>query len=475
MSFTNEEQRELAFTPAYKLVNMINSKKLSPVELMEVTLKRIKELNPKLNAFLTVTEEEAMQAAREAEKSLSAGANLGQLHGIPISIKDIVPTKGMRTTFGSLVHKDFIPDTEPTIVQRIRSSGAIIVGKTNLPELGLAGSTENKLGDACRNPWNIERTPGGSSGGAAASVAAGITSLAQGGDGGGSIRIPASFCGLFGLKVTNGRVPKPVAPWGGVLQVGCHGPITRNVRDAALMMNVLAGPDGLDYTCIRTAPPDFIKSLDGKLKKLRIAWSPDLEYGVKVDPEVKSAFEATVRLFGELGHEVEEAAPATGTPFDTWDVIVSSYEYIDSGYLLEEHADEIMDYTKLIMECGRSLTGLEVTKASIQVEKMRGVMLDFFQKYDLLLTPTTAVPAFPVGQKNLGLGHGFIDWGFCPFTCVFNLTGNPAVTVPCGFSSSGLPIGLQIVGRLEDEVTVLRVAAAFEEARPWADKRPPIS
>lgn len=468
------EERELGFTPAYKLADMIRSKKLSPVELMEVTLKRIKEINPKLNAYLTVAEEKAMQAAREAEKTLGAGSNLGLLHGIPVSIKDLNLTKGMRTTMGSIVYQDFVPDTDGTMVQRLKAAGAIIVGKTNTPEFGWHCSTENKLGDACRNPWNTERTSGGSSGGAAASTAAGISPLAQGSDGGGSIRIPACFCGVFGLKATYGRVPKEVQPWG-VSHTSCYGPITRSVRDAALMMNVIAGPDGLDYTCIRTAPPDFLKALGDDLKKLRIAWSLDLGYDVKVDPEVKSVSRATVRVFEELGHEVEEAAPATEAPFNLWDVLWASRYYIPFGFLLEEHADEIMDYTKLAMECGRSLSGVEVAKAWVQVEKLRGAMLDFFQKYDLLLTPTTAVPAFPVGQKSHGLGRGFIDWGFTPFTCVFNLAGNPAATVPCGFSSSGLPIGLQIVGRLEDELTVLLASAAFEEARPWADKRPPVS
>jgi aspartyl-tRNA(Asn)/glutamyl-tRNA(Gln) amidotransferase subunit A len=241
------------------------------------------------------------------------------------------------------------------------------------------------------------------------------------------------------------------------------------------MMNVISGPDGLDYSCIRKTPPDFLKALDSGLKKLRIAWSPDLGYEVKVDPEVKSVVEAAVRVFEELGHEVEEAAPATEEPFDTWDVTSASRFYIPYGPLLDEHADELMDYTRLMMECGRSLSGVEVAKAWVQVEKFRGAMLDFFQKYDLLLTPTTAVPAYPVGQRNRGLGRGFIDYGFIPFTSIFNLTFNPAATVPCGFSSSGLPIGLQIVGRPEDESTVLRASAAFEHARPWADKRPPVS
>jgi len=471
---SSTEERELGFTPAYKLVDMIKSRKLSPVELMEVTLKRIKKLNPKLNAYLTVAEEEAMQAAREAEKSLGTGANLGALHGIPLPIKDLYLTKGIRTTFGSLVYKDLVPDADEPMVQRLKAAGAIVVGKTNTPEFGLAVLTENKLGDACRNPWNTEMNTGGSSGGAAASVAAGITSLAQSSDGGGSTRIPACLCGVFGLKGTYGRVPKQVEPWG-VSQLACLDATARTVKDAALMLNAMAGPDGLDYTCIKTVPPDFLKALDSKPEKLKVAFSPDLGYDVKVDPEVKSAFEAAVRVFEELGHEVEEATPAIEAPFAIWDVVAGLWICVGHEDLLASHASEIMDYTRLALELGRNLSGVEVARTWIQVEKIRGIMLDFFQKYDILLTPTTAVPAPPVGKRGRGLGHHYMDWEFTPFTSVFNFSRNPVATIPCGFSSHGLPIGLQIVGRLEDEVTVLCVSAAFEEARPWADKRPSVS
>jgi len=468
------ESRELSFTPAYKLAGMIRARKLSPVELAEVILKRIKEINPKLNAYLTVLEEEAMQGAREAEKQLGTRSKLGPLHGVPISIKDLHLTKGIRTTMASLVFKDFIPDTEGTVVQRLKAAGAIIVGKTNASEFGLCGSSENKLGDACRNPWNNERTAGGSSGGAAAAMAAGISPLAQGSDGGGSIRIPASYCGLFGLKATNGRVPKDYATWG-YSHITCLGPITWCVKDAALMMNVIAGPDGLDYTCIRTKAPDYFKEIEGSIKRLRIAWSPNLNYSVKVDPEVKSAVEAAAKIFEQMGHQVEETAPDTGEPFETWDISVASRYYIPDGFLLEEHSDKIMDYVRLAMECGRSLSGIEVAKEWVNIERMRSAMTDFFRKYDLLLTPSTAVPAPVVGTRSREYGRNFMDWGLFPFTCIFNLTGNPAATVPCGFSSDGLPIGLQIVGKMEDEITVLRASAAFEEAKPWVNRRPPIS
>jgi aspartyl-tRNA(Asn)/glutamyl-tRNA(Gln) amidotransferase subunit A len=468
------KEKELAFTPAYQLVEMMKHRDLSPVELMELTLSRIEELTPRLNAYLTIAGESAMEGARQAEKALVKGSATGLLHGIPISIKDLNTTKGIRTTMGSMVYKEFVPRTEGTLLKRLKAAGAIVVGKTNTPEFGLAVSTENKLGDACRNPWNTEMTSGGSSGGAAASVAAGITPLAQGSDGGGSIRIPASYCGVFGLCPGYGRVPKDVASWG-VSHVTSYGPITRNVKDAALMMNVIAGDDGLDYTSIRTAPPDYVQILGKKLNKLRIAWSPDLNYGVKVDTEVKEKVEAAVRVFEELGHEVEEATPATGVPFDVWDMAIASRYYIPFGFVLEKHSDEIMDYTRLAMECGRDSSGVDVARVWLQIEKFRGVMSGFFQKYDLLLTPTTAIPAFPIGRQNRELGCGFINWPFAPFTCMFNLTGNPGATVPCGFTANYLPVGLQIIGRRGDEATVLQASAAFEAARPWANNYPPIS
>ncbi|MCK4962672.1 MAG: hypothetical protein KAS19_09300, partial [Anaerolineales bacterium] len=283
-----------------------------------------------------------------------------------------------------------------------------------------------------------------------------------------------SWCGVFGLKASYGRVPKDVQPWG-VSHVSCLDPITRNVRDTALMLNVMAGPDGLDYSCIRTAPPDFFKAVDGKLGKLRIAWSPDLRYGVKVDPEVKSAVEVAARVFAGMGHEVEEAAPDTGEPFDLWDVLLAAQNDLYLDFALDKHADELMDYTRLALECARGLGGMEVARTWMQIERVRGIMRDFFEKYDLLLTPTTAVTAPPVGKRGRGRGRGFMDWDFIPFTSVFNLTGNPAASVPCGFSAEGLPIGLQIIGRFGDEVTVLQASAAFEEARPWADKYPAVS
>jgi aspartyl-tRNA(Asn)/glutamyl-tRNA(Gln) amidotransferase subunit A len=469
----NDKEKELAFTPAHQLRELIRRKKLSPVELLDVIFRRVEVINPKLNAFLTLAKVAAYREAREAERAVIAGDHLGPLHGIPISIKDLIEVRGIPTSFGFAVLRNNIPQAEGPMIKRLRKAGAIIIGKTNTPEAGLAIHTENKLATT-RNAWNADRTPGGSSGGAAAAVAAGISPLAVGTDGGGSIRIPASLSGIYGLKPTTGRVPLDVKDWG-VSHVLCLGPLTRNVRDAAMLLNVMAGPDKSDYTCIRTPHPDYLKELDCKTKRLRIASSLDLGYGVGVDPEVANAFQNAVKVFESLGHSVEEATPKTIPPFDLWDINVSTRVFLPFGFLLEEHPDELSDYARFYMELARDSRGVDVAKSWIEVEKIRGYFFDFFEEYDLLLTPTTAVTAFNIGQRDKSLGKGGIDWAFCPFAAAFNFARNPAASVPCGFSSEGLPIGLQIVGRLQGEATVLQVSLAFEQVRPWADNYPPFS
>ena len=469
----NDKDKELAFTPAYRLEELIRKKEVSPVEVLDAIFRRIEVINPKVNAFLSLAKDEAYRSAREAERAVIAGEDLGPLHGIPISIKDLIEVKGMPTTFGFAVLCNNIPKTEGPMIGRLRKAGAIIIGKTNTPEAGLAIHCENKLAET-RNPWNTDRTSGGSSGGAAAAVAAGISPLAVGTDGGGSIRIPASLSGVYGLKPTTGRVPLDVKDWG-VNHVLCLGPLTRNVRDAAMLLNVMAGPDRSDYTCIRTPPADYLKELEGSTKRLRIAASLDLDYGVRVDQEATSAFEKAVKIFESLGHIVEKAAPKSIPPFELWDINVSTRIFFPFGFLLEEHPDELSDYAKFYLELARDSKGVDVAKSWIQVEKIRRYFADFFDEYDLLLSPTTAVPAFKIGQRDRSLGKGGIDWAFCPFTAAFNFARNPGASVPCGFSSEGLPIGLQIVGRFGDEVTVLQASLAFEQAQPWADSRPTIS
>jgi len=465
---------DLAFRPVIELIELIKSKKLSPVELVTHILKRIAKLNPTLNAYLTVAEEKALQDARQAEQALYGAQKLGALHGIPVSIKDLHWTKGIRTTFGSLTYKDFVPDEDAIVVQRLKAAGAIILGKTNTPELGQSGTTENKLGDHCRNPWDIKRTTGGSSGGAAASIAAGLCCLAQGSDGGGSIRIPASFCGVYGLKPSFGRVADR-SDSNGMPLFAQIGPLTRYVRDAALMMNVISGPDPWDHTCIPENAPDFVAEMEGPVRTLHIAWSPDLGYAV-VDPEVKSIVKSAVRVFEDLGHPVEESTPPLEAPFEIFSTIALADTYVAYGFLLENHADQLMDYVKSTLIAGSKITGAQYSQALRLLSKFRRAWRNFFSQYDLLMTPAVAVPAFPVGKRPDEIAGKKVSrlFGAFPFTVPWNLTGQPAASIPCGFSSEGLPVGLQIIGKHEDEATVLKASAIFEQARPWADKLPPI-
>lgn len=464
-----------SFLPATELARLIRTKKVSPVEVVDAKLRRIEQLNPKLNAYLTVAEAEARAAAKAAEAMVMKGEELPPLHGVPVSIKDLMFTKGIRTTGGSLVYKDMVPDEDAAVVQRLKKAGAIILGKTNTSEFGQSATTENRLGDHCRNPWNLERTSGGSSGGAAAAVAAGIEPFTIGSDGGGSIRIPAGFCGVYGLKATFGRVPAHGC-FGGMPLFSHLGPISRTVGDAALMLSIIAGFDRRDAASLREDPPDFLAALDGEIKGLRVAWSLDLGYAA-VDPQVVSAFLACLPVFESLGCLVEERTPNTEEPFSIFGPIALADAYAAFGHLLDKHADDLMPYVKSTLERGREVTGYEYSQALRRLESFRLGMAELFQEFDLLLTPTTAVPAFPVGQRPREVAGQKVStlWGPFPFTVAFNLTRQPAATVPCGFSADGLPLGLQIVGRYGEEVTVLRASAAFERARPWADRVPPLS
>lgn len=463
----------LSFAPASELAQLIKTRKLSPVELVDHILRRIDEWNPKLNAYLTVAEAEARSAARAAEDAVMRGDELPPLHGVPLSVKDLCFTKGIVTTGGSLMFRDFVPDEDCVAVERLYRAGATLLGKTNTPEFGLSATTENRLGDHCRNPWHLERTPGGSSGGAAAAVACGLGPLALGSDGGGSIRIPSGFCGVYGLKPTRGRVPG-YGGFGGFELFADIGPIARTVRDAALMLRVMAGHDRRDPTSLREQPSDFA-ALDGELQTLRLAWSPDLGYA-RVDPEVRSTAQSAAHAFESLGHEVEEATPAIDDPFAIFSPIMLADQYAACGHLLREHADQLVPYVKSTLRGGADVPGFHYSQALRALERFRMQMADFFERYDLLLTPTNAVPAFPVGHRPEQIDNQKVDtlWGPFPFTVPFNLTGQPAANLPCGFSTEGLPIGLQVIGRWGEETTVLRASAAFERARPWADKTPPL-
>lgn len=464
----------LEYTPAWMLAEMVRQRRVSPVELTEHLLRRIERLNPRLNAYLTVAHQKALAAAQAAEAALRRGAGLGPLHGVPISIKDLLQTRDMPTTGGSLVFRESVPGEDAVVVERLRQAGAIILGKTNTPEFGLSATTENRLGDHCRNPWDTARTSGGSSGGAAAAVAAGLCPIAIGSDGGGSIRVPSAFCGVFGIKPTYGLVPQH-GGFGGMALFAGVGPITRTVRDAALCLNIIAGHHPADPASLRQRPADFLAGLDASVKGLRVAWSPDLGLAT-VDPEVKEIARSAAYALEGLGCSVEEAAPDAGEPFAIHNLITMTDEYAAVGHLLEKHADQLVTHVRVVLERGSQVPAYEYSRALRSLERFRMRMADFFDRYDLLLTPATAVPAFPVGQRPRTIAGKEVDrmWGPFPFAPAFNLTGQPAASVPCGFTSQGLPVGLQVVARWGEDATLLRACAALEKARPWAHKVPPL-
>jgi aspartyl-tRNA(Asn)/glutamyl-tRNA(Gln) amidotransferase subunit A len=471
---------DLCFAPATELRRLIDTKAVSIVELTELFYRRIEELNPRLNAYLALCPDQALAAAQAAQGKVQRrhrADSLGPLHGIPISIKDLEATKDIPTTVGSAVFRDRTPEQDSIVVERVRQAGAIILGKTNTPEFGLSGTTENKLGDPCRNPWNTERTAGGSSGGAAAALASGLCTLATGSDGGGSIRIPASFSGVFGIKPSQGRVPR----YGGYGRPAANhfsqsGPMSRTVRDTALLLQVLSGPDQRDPTCRREPPPDFLADLDGGVRGWRIAWSPDLGYAA-VDPEVVRVTAAAAQVFEELGATVEQPPLAIEDPFPAfWDIFATA-AYTSYGHLLEAHREDFTYYGRRSLEHGATVTGAAYSRALLRVDRLRQQMETFFDQYDLLLTPTMAVPAFPIEQRPSVIGGREVNpfWGYLPFTFPINMTGQTASSVPCGFSADGLPIGLHIIGPWGAEARVLRASAAFEEARPWSQRRPPVA
>ena len=473
-----DTDQKIALAPATELRRMVSSKEVSPVELTELYLDRIDALDSRLNSYITVTREEALRSAREAEDAVLHGDDLGPLHGVPVSIKDLEMTRGVRTTSGSLVFQDMVPDEDSIVVERIRRAGAIILGKTNTPEFGLIGATENRLGDHCRNPWNTERTTGGSSGGAGAALAAGLCAMATGSDGGGSIRIPASFCGVYGIKPTQGRVPRYSGTKAPVLPnlYSQSGPMTRTVRDSALLLQVLSGHDPRDASCLRYTSPDFVAAADRDIRGLRVGWSPDFGYAA-VDPEVLEVSSRAAQVYEELGCLVEEADLSLDPPRDTFEPLYAANGYAANGYLLQERPDDLTWYGREWLERGSRVTGADYARALGGMDLIKARFASLFEDYDLLLTPTMAVPAFPVGQFPEQIAGTEVDpfWGFTPFTYPINMAGHPAASVPCGFASDGLPVGLHIVGRWGDEETVIAASAAFERARPWAHMKPPVS
>jgi aspartyl-tRNA(Asn)/glutamyl-tRNA(Gln) amidotransferase subunit A len=464
---------DLAFTPATELAALIRARKLSPVELTRVVLDRIERLNPIVNAFCTITPDVALAAAREAEQAVMRGELRGPLHGVPFSIKDLHYTKGIRTMSGSFVFEHRVPDVDPPVVRRLKEAGGVLLGKTSTPEFGWKGLGDCPVTGITRNPWNTGMTTGGSSAGAGAAAAAGLGPIHQGSDGAGSIRIPSGFCGIFGLKPSYGRVP--MWPISNNDYASHMGPMTRTVADAALMLSIMAGPDDWDRTSLEAPPEDYVAKLDAGITGLRVAFSPDLG-GITVDAEVAALVRDAVRAFDELGCVVEEVKPSFADSHDLIRCLWSAHEAGNYAQYLREWRDRMDPGLVACIEDGLQYSMVEYVEARGQKLAYWDTVRPLFEKFDLLLTPTLSVAAFPVGRLNPEHWpqHAW-DWiGWASFSYPFNFTGQPAASVPAGFTPAGLPVGLQIVGRRFADLTVLQAAAAFEAARPWARRHPSL-
>ena len=456
---------DLCSLSASELVEKFRTKALSPVEVARAVAKRIESLNPVLNAFnlVSATIEED---ARASEARWMKGQPRGLLDGVPTSIKDIILTRGWPTLRGSKSVDPAGPwNDDAPVAARLREHGALLLGKTTTPEFGWKGVTDSPLTGITRNPWDTRKTPGGSSGGAAAALAAGMGALAVGTDGGGSIRIPCSFTGLFGLKPSFGRVPAwPLSPFGTVAHVG---PMTRSVQDAALMLNVIAQPDARDWTALPYEPRDYRTSLEDGVQDLRIAYSPDLGYA-KVDPEVAALVKSAVKVFEDLGAKVEEKHPGFANP----EAIFRAHWFSGAAFLLKgipAAKRKLIDPGLLeVAEQGAKISLDEFLDAQLKRGALGMQMNLFHRDYDLLVTPTLAVAAFEAGREfpEDAANRRWTDW--TPFSYPFNLTQQPAASIPCGFTKAGLPVGLHIVGPRYADALVLRAARAFESARPLA-------
>jgi aspartyl-tRNA(Asn)/glutamyl-tRNA(Gln) amidotransferase subunit A len=464
---------EVPWHSALELAAAIRAKRISPVEVAEAVLTRIEALNPRLNAFCLVTRDVALRDAREAEIALAKGEPIGPVHGVPVSLKDVIFTRGLRTTGGSRLFADATPEEDSIVAGRLRAAGAVLLGKTNTSEFGHKAVTDNPLFGVTRNPWNLEMTPGGSSGGAAASVASGLGPIALGTDGGGSLRIPAAFCGVYGFKPSWGRVPQhPSFP--GWEHVGVTGPITRTVRDAALALDVIAGDDDRDRHSLPREPGSYVTACDDDIKGLHVAWTPDLGYAT-VDPAVQAICENAAAEFESLGCHVEVVNPGWEDCEEIFRTIVAAQFYAHwSDQLPAQEADLDPTFVKFIRK-GGAVTAREYVLAMERVRAYWHEAQTFLARFDLLLTPTTAVAPFPVGSSGPReiAGQAISVLGWMPFTFPFNLTGQPAASVPAGATDDGLPVGLQIVGRRNADRTVLAASAAYEAACPWRERRPP--
>jgi amidase len=459
---------DIAFATATEQAELVRAREVSPVELVETYLERIERLDPELSAFVTVCAEEALAAARDAETDPSDGP----FHGVPIPIKDLHETAGIRTTFSSSQFAEFVPPYDLAAIRRIRDAGFILIGKTNTPEFGTVPVTESVLNGDCHNPWDTGRTPGGSSGGAAAALAAGLCPVAHGSDGGGSIRIPASCCGLFGIKAARGRVSP--APYGGLEGLSTQGPIARTVLDAAALLDVMAGYETGDPWWAPAPERPFVEEVGADAGRLRIAVTAAPPIDAPVDPACAGAVEDAAALLAELGHDVEQATPEWRDD-EIFDHFARVWQVGPAIYVPDPETLEPLN--RAFAEAAHATTSVEYVRASISLRDLARRVVAFWEDYDLLLTPTLAQLPLPIGAiSGADVSEQYrLSASFTPFTAIANITGLPAVSLPLSWTDDGLPVGVQLTGRPADEATLFRVSAQVEQARPWRDRRPPLS
>ncbi|MEU0388754.1 amidase [Streptomyces chartreusis] len=468
---------DLCFSTATELAAALRRREISAREVVTAHLERVERVNPSVNAIVTLVADRALEAAAEADQRAASQVELGPLHGLPVAHKDLHDTAGIRTTYGSPLFADHVPARDHLVVERLKRAGAITLGKTNVPELGMGSHTVNPVFGATRNPYDLSRSAGGSSGGAGAALACGMQPIADGSDTGGSLRNPASFNNVVGLRPSPGRVPSwpDKAPWG---QLSVKGPMARTVQDVALTLSVLAGPDPRSPLALETPGSLFAGRLDGDVRGLRVAWSPDLGGRVPVDPEVRDVVRGAVEVFAALGCEVEEACPDLSGADEAFLVQRAWQMELAYGPLLDEHRHRMAPDVVWNIEEGRKLTGPDLGRAQLLQAALFHRVREFFGRHDVLLLPVSQVAPFDVRLPYPASVDGiametYLDWMRSAY--LITMTGCPALSVPAGFTPAGLPVGLQVVGPHRGDAAVLRAGYAFEQATRAGERRPDVA
>ncbi len=469
-------ENDICFLTAVELARKIRQKQVSAREVMTAHLRQIERVNPKVNAIVTLVAERAMEQAQKADDALAAGKPLGPLHGLPVAHKDLQETQDIRTTYGSRIYQDHVPDFDSLLVERIKKAGAICLGKTNTPEFGAGSQTFNAVFGATRNPYDTTKTCGGSSGGATVALACGMVPIADGSDLGGSLRNPASYCNVVGLRTAPGRSPRWPAmnAW---FSLSVDGPMGRTVGDAALLLSAIAGPDARSPLAIAEAGRRFAEPLGREFKGVRVAWYKDLG-GLPFDSRLRRVVDAQRKVFESLGCVVDQAQPDLSGADEIFKTLRAWSSQLQHGERLKKYRGLYKDTLLAEIEQGARLTGPQISRAEAERTQLYHRVRTFFEKYEFFVLPVTQVPPFDINQPYVteieGVKMGsYIDW---MKSCYYiSVTGCPAISVPAGFTAEGLPVGVQIVGRHQDEWGVLQIGHAFEEATGFYKRRPAVT